>query len=143
MKKSILALSVAILVAIPLVLGVAFVYAEGAKMKIDKPAELFKGGKKKKTAVEFNHDKHAKDISCKECHHTEDEAKLKAGAKPLSCLGGECHGPNEKVVGGKTMLAADKVYHKNCLDECHKKDEKAKAAKAPTKCKECHPGAED
>jgi hypothetical protein len=144
MKKMITVLSVAVLVGLPLVFGATFVQAADAVkaadiIKIDQPAEVFKGGKKKKTPTEFTHAKHEKDykIACIECHHTDDAAKMAAGEKPKSCVAADCHGPVEKVVNGKKMVDAEKAYHNNCKD-CHKKGKKG-----PTKCKDCHPGSSE
>ncbi len=138
MKKAILVFSVAVLVALPLVLGAAFVGAEGGMIKLDKPAEVFKGAKRTKAAVDFNHDKHVKEskIECVECHHKEDAVKLKAGDKPKSCVAADCHHAADQVVEGKKMLTTKDAFHKNCVKDCHKKQKKG-----PTKCVECHPGS--
>jgi hypothetical protein len=138
MKKTLMVLSVAVLVSLPLVFGVAFSYAAAPAgvLKIDPPADVFKGGKKKKAAVEFKHETHTS-VKCLDCHHKSDQAKLDAGEVPPKCYGGSCHGGAEKVVDGKKMVDTEDAYHKNCKD-CHKKEKKG-----PTKCKECHPGSED
>ena len=70
------------------------------------------------------------------CHHSQDDAKLKAGGEAAkSCF--ECHGP----VAEDKKLDSHKIFHdkkaSKCL-KCHKTDAKAMAAGAPTKCKDCH-----
>ena len=125
--------------------GVAFashhMTADG-KLTMDKPAakwpakKLNADGTKKKNPVTFNHTKHGA-LGCTKCHHTEKE--LKAGGTPAKlCF--DCHGPEAK---DKQVNTYDMIHGKGamCLD-CHKTDAKAMAAKAPTKCKECHGGAE-
>jgi len=125
--------------------GVAFashhMTADG-KLTLDKPVDKWpaakiKEGKKAKGPVTFNHTKHGADLGCVTCHHTEKE--LKAGGTPAKlCF--DCHGPEAK---DKQVNTYDMIHGKGamCLD-CHKTDAKAMAAKAPTKCKECHGGAE-
>ncbi len=142
MKKVLAVVAVTIMIAVPLVFGSVLVNAQEEKkgiVKIDQPAEAFKGGKKKKTPVEFNHEEHGKTVKCLECHHkSADEAKLKSGEeKPKVCTAQDCHGPAEKVVDGKKMPDSEDAYHTNCKG-CHKKEKKG-----PTKCKQCHPGSED
>jgi hypothetical protein len=127
MKKTLIALSLIMAIAIPMA-----VFAAG--LVVDVPADMAPKGKKEKSAVTFNHEQHSKTIACLECHHKSDEAKLKAGEKPAKCFGGDCHIGTEKVVDGKKMVDTKKAYHANCLDGCHKKDKKG-----PTKCDECHP----
>ena len=124
--------------------GVAFaaVGADG-KLTIDKPAAKFPPGKlnadgtKKKNPVTFNHTKHG-ELGCTTCHHTEKE--LKAGGTPAKlCF--DCHGPaaQDKQLDAYAIIHDKKAGR--CL-ACHSTDAKAQAAKAPTKCKECHGGAE-
>ncbi len=136
MKKLITVLSVAIMVALPLVFGTAWAAGPAGVLKIDPPADVFKGGKKKKAAVDFKHETHTT-VTCLECHHKSEQAKLDAGEKPPKCYATDCHGPKEIVVDGKKKVDTEDAYHKNCKD-CHKKGKKG-----PTKCKECHPGSED
>lgn len=128
--------------------GAAFaaINADGT-LSVDKDAKVFPAkklnpdGTKKKNPVTFNHKKHG-DLGCVTCHHTEKE--LKAGATAAkSCF--ECHGPEVKTVDGKSQVDTYEMIHGKtgrCV-ACHKTDEKAKAAKAPTKCKECHGGADE
>lgn len=119
--------------------------AEGpdGKMTINQPEAVWGKAKSKTKApqvgVSFNHKKHGADLGCVTCHHTEKD--LKAGATAAkSCFG--CHGAaaKDKQLTAKDAIHKDKVG--KCIN-CHKNDEKAKAAKAPTKCKECHGGADE
>ncbi|MBI5508568.1 MAG: cytochrome c3 family protein [Deltaproteobacteria bacterium] len=105
----------------------------------------------KQGPVKFPHAKHSKEfkkngeaITCKSCHHT-----LKADTdKPEACH--TCHvkpGETEKEFDGKkaipmAVMKGDKadmktvIFHKTCLDGCHKV---AKVeGKNLTACKTCH-----
>ena len=109
----------------------------------------------KKGAVEFKHKKHAKEyktadgkeIKCVTCHHTS-----KGKAKIEAC--NTCHvaegQPQKEHDGEKAPFLGTKkgskvdmksiIYHKNCLDGCHKKMAKADAKfKELGKCTNCHP----
>lgn len=123
--------------------------AQDVGKKTDINLDYTKG---KKGAVKFSHKKHAteykangKAIPCKECHHT----LAKATAKPADvkkCTA--CHvaegkaqvefkGKKAPFIGVKKGAKFDKkslIFHKNCLDGCHKKV-KDKNIK---KCKNCH-----
>lgn len=68
--------------------------------------------KKKGEAVTFNHKGHQAKLDCAACHEGE---------------------PAKIAVEG----TGKKNAHALCLD-CHKTNEIAKAAKAPTSCKKCH-----
>jgi hypothetical protein len=109
--------------------------------------------KHKKGIVTFTHKKHVTDykLGCGECHH-DDKGKplnnLKEGDNVQPCI--ECHKKPGELKGKKAEGLSDKeklayeanAVHENCLG-CHKKfNSKAKkgAEKAPTKCKDCHPG---
>ena len=109
----------------------------------------------KQGAVEFPHKKHAKEIKtadgkaieCVTCHHT-----AKGGGKAQAC--GTCHvadGQAQKEHDGKkapffaTMKGPGKpdiksvIFHKTCLDGCHKKQAKADPKFKPlAKCDNCH-----
>ncbi len=123
--------------------ALAAVGADG-KLTIDKPAAMFPAkklnadGTKKKNPVTFNHTKHG-ELGCATCHHTEKE--LKAGGTPAKgCF--DCHGPAPSA-DGKQVDTYEMIHGKTAMCiACHKTDEKAKAAKAPTACKDCHGGAE-
>ena len=144
MKKGI----VVALLAVFSVFAVGVAYAShhmtpDGKLTLDKPIDKWppakiKDGKKAKNPVTFNHTKHGKDLGCVECHHADKD--LKEGGKPAKlCF--ECHGPAPSA-DGKQPNTYDMIHKKGCLD-CHKTNEKAKAAKAPTKCKECHGGGDE
>lgn len=113
------------------------------KLTMDKPVDKWpaakmKDGKKAKGPVTFNHTKHAADLGCVECHHSDKD--LKAGGKPAKlCF--DCH---TGVKQGEKQSDTYEMIHKgasSCLG-CHKDNEKAKAAKAPTSCKACHGGTD-
>lgn len=136
MKRTLLVITMAVMIALPLVLGSVFVFAEApGALKLDIAAEAFKGGKKKKSAVDFDHAEHVTGyaIGCEACHHKADLASIQGGATPQKCVSDGCHGPAEKVVEGKKMVDSEDAYHDNCKG-CHKKEKKG-----PTKCKDCHP----
>ena len=134
-------LTVALLAAFTMVaFGAVMVVAEDGMLTIDQPAEKWpakklKDGKKAKPPVTFNHGKHGDKLGCVECHHSQDDAKLKDGSEAAkSCF--ECHGPEakDKQLDSYKMIH-DKVNGK-CI-KCHKTPD-ATAAGAPTKCKDCH-----
>jgi hypothetical protein len=138
MKKGILMILLAAVVAIPLVMYGTIVVAGGPAedISIDKAAEFFKGGKKRMTAVPFSHSKHAELVpDCLDCHHKADKAKLDAGEAPLSCVADGCHGPDQGEVDGKERPDTKGAFHAQCKD-CHKTN---KDKGASTKCSACHP----
>jgi len=99
-------------------------FAKGAKSKIPPKYKL----------VPLSHQKHADLYGCKICHHelesdSPDQQKL---AKKCSNAG--CHSAEAK----DKCLDLKEAMHKQCYKDCHKTDDKAKAAKAPTKCGDCH-----
>lgn len=133
--------------------GAAFAAAAGApegKLTLDKPAAIFPpkklgaDGAKTRNPVTFNHKQHGSEFGCKECHHTQPQ--LKAGEAATPCFGGQCHGP-EAVKDAQGRLKPDSwatIHDRQvgkCL-KCHGTNEKAVAAKAPTKCALCHGGKE-
>jgi hypothetical protein len=141
MKKGIVVALMVVFSAFAVGAAFAAVGADG-KLTIDKPAAKFPAkklnadGTKKKNPVTFNHTKHGA-LGCATCHHTEKE--LKAGGTPAKlCF--DCHGPEAK---DKQLDTYELIHGKtgSCLN-CHKNNEAAKAAKAPTGCKDCHGGAE-
>ncbi len=82
---------------------------------------------KRKPAVTFSHEMHAKKFGCKECHH-----KWKGGdAVPEKCS--KCHG--KKKEGKKPKLK--NAFHKKCKG-CHKAMKKEGKPTGPTSCKGCH-----
>ena len=142
MKKVIVIAALAVFSVFAVGPAFAAVGADG-KLTIDKPAAKFPAkklnadGTKKKNPVTFNHTKHGA-LGCTTCHHTEKE--LKAGGTPGKlCF--DCHGPEAK---DKQIDSYELIHGKTgkCLT-CHKTDAKAMAAKAPTKCKECHGGGDE
>ncbi len=100
----------------------------------------------KKSAVEFQHEKHYKDykIPCNECHHIYKDGKnvWKEGMEVKKCE--ECH--NEPTIKGEKRLSPELqkknlklAFHNNCIG-CHKKVKKENPkTKAPTTCSKCHP----
>ena len=108
----------------------------------------------KKGAVTFEHAKHADEFKdaaggkmvCKTCHHTLDKDVPADASAAKAC--NDCHvkdGEAKKKTGDKeapvlaTMKgdAADMksvIFHKTCLDNCHKKQ----ADKEKGKCTTCH-----
>lgn len=88
---------------------------------------------KKKKPVTFPHGKHVKKnkIACKKCHH-----KNKPGT---ACASGSCHPMKAKgkVPGCQEMSIKKNPFHILCLG-CHKTDARARKAKAPRTCKDCH-----
>jgi hypothetical protein len=114
------------------------------EFEINSDVKHFKNAKKTKIPpgydlAKLTHKKHAKEYGeggygCKKCHHElkSDEPAEQAKAKKCSSEG--CHSvtPEEKRLDLKNAM------HKQCYKDCHKTDEKAIAAKAPTKCKDCH-----
>lgn len=126
------------------VLGAFAVFAVGATTvqadakKIDWPEAAF-GKAKTKSVPSFNHEKHGKDFGCVTCHHTQPKLGTDPAEKAKSCITDGCHG----AAGDEKKPTAKDIIHKDtgkCL-KCHKTDEKAKAAGAPTKCDACHPKA--
>lgn len=100
--------------------------------------------KDKKDVKDFTHHKHqdehvkgkqanalfkyTDDWTCGACHH-----KTKKGEQPGACL--KCKDLDKmldkaKIKGKKKF---ENIYHKNCRDACHKKNDKKTA-----KCKFCH-----
>lgn len=142
MKKGIVIALLAVFSMFAVGVSYAAIGADG-KLTIDQPAakwpakKLNADGTKKKGPVTFNHTKHG-ELGCVTCHHTEKE--LKTGGTPAKgCF--DCHTAAAKdkqvdtyeMIHGKTAM---------CI-ACHKTDAKAQAAKAPTKCKECHGGGDE
>ncbi len=86
--------------------------------------------KKKKSAVEFDHEMHVKKnkIACKKCHHT---------GKNVACSTAKCHAgkADGKKPGCAEMSLKKNPYHIRCVG-CHKKGLNGK--KGPRKCKDCH-----
>jgi len=72
--------------------------------------------------------KYTDDWTCGACHHTS-----KKGEQPGSCL--KCKDLDKMLdkvaTNGKKKF--ENIYHKNCRDTCHKKNDKKTA-----KCKFCH-----
>ena len=136
MKKGIVAALVGVFSVFAV--GSVVMAAEGpdGKMTIDQPEKVW-GKAKSKAAVTFNHKKHGADLGCATCHHTQPTLGKDAAVKGTSCF--TCHGAEAK----DKQLTAKDIIHKagvgKCVN-CHKTDEKAKAAKAPTGCKDCHGG---
>ncbi len=142
--------TVVLMVLIFICIGAMVLQTVGAdvakEFNICSDAKHFKDGKKKKgppafTPVKLTHEKHAKEYGkdgkgygCKICHHElkDDSADEQAKAKKCSTEG--CHSvePQEK------RLELEKAMHQQCYKDCHKNDEQAVAAKAPTKCGDCH-----
>lgn len=149
MKKS---FWVVLTVLIIICVGAMVLQAEGPEapkeVEINSNASHFKDGKKTKIPPKYNlpkltHMKHAKEYGekgygCKACHHElkNDDPAEQAKAKKCSTEG--CHGAEAKDKSPDLKNA----MHNQCYKNCHKTDEKAKAAKAPTKCGDCHKKAE-
>lgn len=127
---------------------------EGEKgfITIDHPAEIWppakldkKTGAKKKTPVTFSHGNHGKRLGCPSCHHKQPDLKPGSDIKVTSCFGNaaNCHGPADmQTADGKTKPNTWKIIHAPKIGrcrECHKSDPAAIEAKAPVKCKGCHP----
>jgi hypothetical protein len=114
------------------------------EFEINSDAKHFKNGKKKKgnpayKLVTLTHKKHAEEYGdggygCKICHHElkSDEPAEQAKAKKCSSEGCHTATPVDKC------MELEKAMHKQCYKDCHKTDEKAKAAKAPKTCGKCH-----
>jgi hypothetical protein len=140
------------MVLILICVGAMVLRAEGPKVpdefEINSDAKHFKDGKKKKAnpafkSVKLTHKKHAEEYGdggygCKICHHELQSDAPEEQAKAAKCSSEGCHSdtPQEKC------LTLEKAMHQQCYKDCHKKDEKAKAAKAPFKCGDCHVKAE-
>lgn len=83
--------------------------------------------KKKKSAVTFDHGKHAKEIKdCKSCHH---KGKEQQACSSAGCHAGKAEG---KRPGCEEMSPSKNPYHIKCMG-CHKKMEKG-----PRGCADCH-----
>jgi hypothetical protein len=128
--------------------GSTVIAAEGpdGNMTINLPAASFDKPKAKTKApqvgVTFNHKKHGADLKCVGCHHTQPTLGTDAAVKGVSCFSdaAKCHGV---VADGKKQTAKDMIHKGSCV-KCHKDTVKANAAsKAPTKCKDCHGGADE
>jgi hypothetical protein len=135
MTRKLFIVMVALFAAVALAATFAVAADPPGKITVDKV-------KKDKGGVTFDHATHMKAYpKCIECHH---EAKDEAAIKAIkSCF--ECHGKDAKA-DAKTNVHSkkkDNPFHKACI-ECHKAaKEKNAEAKAPTKCKECHGGADE
>jgi hypothetical protein len=142
-------LGVIALVVIIVCIGALAISAQGPEFvkefKINSDAKFFKGGKKKGAPafelVKLNHEKHAKaygkdgkGFGCKKCHHELKSDDVEEQKKAKKCASEGCHGPEAK----EKCLKTEDAMHQQCYKGCHKTDEKAMAAKAPTKCTECH-----
>ena len=121
------------------VLALAAVLAFAVAVMAAAPAGEINVGEKAGVAagskgwVKFTHESHAAN-KCVECHH---EAKTPADeANIKSCF--TCHGKDPAAKGDITAKNNTNPFHKNCSADCHK----AKG-KGPTKCKECHGGADE
>ena len=110
--------------------------------KINSDAKHFKKPKSKippKTELcTLTHKKHA-DLtkSCKICHHELASDDKSEWSKAKKCSSEGCHSANPHGEG-KKCLSLKSAMHNNCYKDCHKKDEAAIKAKAPTKCGQCH-----
>ncbi|MGA1844292.1 MAG: cytochrome c3 family protein [bacterium] len=144
MKKS---FWIVVMVLILICVGSMVLQAGGPKVaddfKINSDAKFFGGAKKKAPpafeAVPLSHKKHADMYGCKICHHKEmasDEPAEQAKAKKCSSEG--CHGAE----ANGEALDLENAMHKQCYKDCHKNDAKAKEAKAPFKCGDCHKKAD-
>ncbi len=114
------------------------------EFEINSDAKHFKDGKKTKIppASEYpklTHKKHAKEYGeggygCKACHHEMKSDDPEEQAKARKCSSEGCHSAEakEKCVDLKTAM------HNQCYKGCHKTDQNAMDAKAPTKCNDCH-----
>ncbi len=140
-------------------LGIALVVAIAASLFLvaglyagTKAADEFQMNspyKHKKSLMTFTHKKHIEEykINCGECHHDKDGKPLndlKEGDEVQKCF--ECHNKPGELKGKKAKGLSDeekRQYHANAVHEnctgCHRKVNKEKDVKAPTKCKECHP----
>jgi cytochrome c553 len=133
MTRKMFIVMVALFAAVAFAASVAVAADPPGKVTVDK-------AKDKKGAVTFDHAAHMKAYpKCVECHH---EAKDEAAVKAIkSCF--ECHGKDPKAKGDLKAKNNDNPMHKNCVG-CHKELKKAKSdSKAPTKCKDCHGGADE
>jgi hypothetical protein len=76
--------------------------------------------------------KYTDDWTCGACHHT-----TKKGDQPGSCL--KCKDLDKMLdkVAKNGKKKFENIYHKNCRDACHKKNDKA-TGKKTAKCKFCH-----
>ncbi|MGA1841729.1 MAG: cytochrome c3 family protein [bacterium] len=118
------------------------------ELEINSDVSHFKDGKKTKIPPGYNlpkltHKKHAKEYGeggygCKTCHHEMKSDDPAEQAKAKKCSSEGCHSAEAK----EKCLDLKNAMHKQCYKDCHKTDEKAKAANAPTKCNDCHVKAE-
>jgi len=109
MRKGLLTVTMA------LVLVGAF-FASQTQVLAGAPGPVKINHETKKSAVDFDHAKHAA-LSCNKCHHKGDQK---------ACF--SCH----TAAGGEGMPKNKDAMHKSCKN-CHKKEKKG-----PTKCGECH-----
>lgn len=70
--------------------------------------------------------KYTDDWDCGACHH-----KTKKGETPVACL--SCKDVQKMLDHEKIKGKVEKIYHLNCRDACHKKQDKKMA-----KCDFCH-----
>lgn len=133
-----------------ILIGAMVLRAESPKVPeafdICSDATHFKNGKKTKAppayqAVHMTHEKHAKaygaegkGYGCKTCHHELKDDSADEQAKAKKCSSEGCHSAEAQ----EKRLDLKNAMHKQCYKDCHKTDEKAVAAKAPTKCGDCH-----
>jgi hypothetical protein len=123
--------------AVTVLMGVGLSVHVAAKKKAPAKKITIDGCKKKKPPVTFDHPAHVKAAKkkCETCHHKVEKAGKKVAPDKAKCS--DCH---MKKQGEKLGTCQDKSkkknpFHVQCIG-CHKK---AKADKAPTKCKGCHP----
>lgn len=136
-----------VVVLLMICIGTMFLRADGIDVienfkndfNIESEAKHFKDGAKKKGAPAFkpvplSHKKHADLYGCKKCHHELASDGLEDQKKAQKCSAPDCHSaaPKDKCNN------LENAMHQQCYKDCHKTDEKAVAAKAPTKCSECH-----
>jgi hypothetical protein len=91
----------------------------------------------KKGAVEFSHEKHARDydVNCWDCHHVYegDNNVWAPWGETQKCM--ECHDP---LSNENNPIKLQKAYHLNCKG-CHKElQEENKDSGAARKCGGCH-----
>jgi len=142
--------TVVLAILILICIGAMLLQAEGPdvpeEFDICSDAKHFKDGKKTKIPPAYKlpkltHKKHAseygadkKGYGCKTCHHELKDDTPEEQVKAKKCNTEGCH----SVEVEEKRLDLKEAMHKNCYKDCHKTDESAKAANAPTKCGDCH-----